>query len=60
MLDGVTIEKPETVTIDAPVRIAADTVVEPFAQILGRTRIGADCRIGACSVIRDSTSGDRR
>ena len=55
MRDGVTIEKPETVTIDAPVRIAPDTIVEPFAQILGRTKIGEDCRIGACSVIRDST-----
>ena len=34
MLAGVTIEKPETVTIDAGVEIGMDTVVEPFAQIL--------------------------
>lgn len=54
MLDGVTIEKPETVTVDADVQIAADTLIEPFAQILGRTIIGEDCRIGACSIIRDS------
>jgi bifunctional UDP-N-acetylglucosamine pyrophosphorylase/glucosamine-1-phosphate N-acetyltransferase len=54
MLDGVTIEKPETVTVDAAVRIGHDTIVEPFAQILGSTEIGEDCRIGACSVIRDS------
>jgi bifunctional UDP-N-acetylglucosamine pyrophosphorylase / glucosamine-1-phosphate N-acetyltransferase len=54
MLDGVTIEKPETVTIDAGVTIASDTVVEPFAQILGKTEIGEDCHIGACSIVRDS------
>lgn len=54
MLAGVTIEKPETVTIDALVNVAPDTIVEPFAQILGHTEIGEDCRIGACSIIRDS------
>ncbi len=59
MLGGVTIEKPETVTIDAGVRISPDSIVEPFAQILGNTKIGGDCRIGACSVIRDSKLADR-
>jgi bifunctional UDP-N-acetylglucosamine pyrophosphorylase / glucosamine-1-phosphate N-acetyltransferase len=54
MLDGVTIEKPETVTIDTGVTIAPDTVVEPFAQILGHSKIGEDCQIGACSIVRDS------
>jgi len=54
MLCGVTIEKPETVTIDQPVRIGSDTIVQPFAQILGRTEIGEDCRIGACSIVQNS------
>jgi bifunctional UDP-N-acetylglucosamine pyrophosphorylase/glucosamine-1-phosphate N-acetyltransferase len=54
MRDGVTIEKPETVTIDAGVSIAPDTVLEPFTQILGKTEIGEDCHIGACSILRDS------
>ncbi len=54
MLDGVTVEKPETVTIDAGVEIGFDTVIEPFARILGRSAIGEDCRIGACSIVRDS------
>ncbi len=58
MLEGVTIEKPETVTIDDGVHIGMDTVVEPFAQILGNTEIGADCRIGVCSIIQDSYLGD--
>jgi len=58
MLSGVTIEKPETVTIDGGVRIGIDTVIEPFTRILGATAIGENCRIGASSVIENSTLGD--
>ncbi len=58
MLAGVTIEKPETVTVDPDVSIGMDTIVEPFAQILGRTTIGENCRIGACAVIEDSELAD--
>jgi len=58
MLDGVTIEKPETVTIDGSVQIGRDTIVEPFAQILGNTVIGEDCRIGACSIVANSKLAD--
>jgi bifunctional UDP-N-acetylglucosamine pyrophosphorylase/glucosamine-1-phosphate N-acetyltransferase len=54
MLAGVTIEKPETVTVDPDVSIGMDTIVEPFAQILGHTTIGENCRIGACSIVQDS------
>ncbi len=38
MLAGVTIEKPETVTIDSDVRIGRDTVVGPFCPNSGRHR----------------------
>jgi len=55
MLAGVTIEKPETVSIDVDVRIGQDTVVEAFAQILGSTVIGEDCRVGASSILRNAT-----
>jgi bifunctional UDP-N-acetylglucosamine pyrophosphorylase/glucosamine-1-phosphate N-acetyltransferase len=58
MLSGVTIERPETVTIDNSVRIGMDTVVEPFTQILGNTSIGENCRIGACSIVADCQLGD--
>jgi bifunctional UDP-N-acetylglucosamine pyrophosphorylase / glucosamine-1-phosphate N-acetyltransferase len=54
MLAGVTIEKPETVTIDMPAAIGADTIVGPFTHILGHTEIGEDCRIGAGCVIESS------
>jgi bifunctional UDP-N-acetylglucosamine pyrophosphorylase/glucosamine-1-phosphate N-acetyltransferase len=58
MLEGVTIERPETVTIDGQVRIGEDSIIEPFARILGRTTIGADCRIGAGSIVDSSELGD--
>jgi bifunctional UDP-N-acetylglucosamine pyrophosphorylase/glucosamine-1-phosphate N-acetyltransferase len=58
MLEGVTIEKPETVAIDAGARIGMDTVVGPFAQILGDTEIGENCRIGAGAILRDSVLAD--
>lgn len=54
MQGGVTIEKPETVTVDAAVRMGIDCTVGPFAQILGNSEIGDDCEIGACSIVRDS------
>jgi bifunctional UDP-N-acetylglucosamine pyrophosphorylase/glucosamine-1-phosphate N-acetyltransferase len=57
MLAGVTIEKPETVTIDACVRIGPDSIVEPFAQILGASELGEECHIGACSILRNAKLG---
>ncbi|HBY60565.1 MAG TPA: UDP-N-acetylglucosamine diphosphorylase/glucosamine-1-phosphate N-acetyltransferase [Solibacterales bacterium] len=59
MLAGVTVEKPETVTVDAGVEVGQDTVIEAFAQLLGATRIGADCHVGACSILCDATLGDQ-
>ena len=59
MLAGVTIEKPETVTIDPDVSIGADTVIGPFTQILGNTRMGEECTVGACSIVEDSEVGDQ-
>lgn len=54
MLSGVTIEKPETVTVDPDVRIGMDTVIGPFARITGQTVIGEDCKIGACAILHDA------
>jgi bifunctional UDP-N-acetylglucosamine pyrophosphorylase/glucosamine-1-phosphate N-acetyltransferase len=58
MADGVTIFYPQTCVIDCDVEIGADTVVEPFVQILGKTRIGGDCRIRSYTVISDSVISD--
>jgi bifunctional UDP-N-acetylglucosamine pyrophosphorylase/glucosamine-1-phosphate N-acetyltransferase len=54
MAAGVTIYRPETCVIDCEVEIGPDTIVEPFVQILGRTRIGSGCRIRSFSVISES------
>ena len=58
MAQGVTIYRPETCMIDAEVEIGADTVVEPFVQLLGTTRIGSECLIRSYTVIENSTLGD--
>ena len=59
MLSGVTIERPETVTIDMHVQVGVDTVVEPFARLLGSTAIGEDCRVGAGAILESSALADR-
>ncbi|MBV8113688.1 MAG: bifunctional UDP-N-acetylglucosamine diphosphorylase/glucosamine-1-phosphate N-acetyltransferase GlmU, partial [Silvibacterium sp.] len=58
MAQGVVILRPETTVIDATVEIGPDTVIEPFVQLLGETRIGQDCRIRSYSVVENSTVGD--
>jgi bifunctional UDP-N-acetylglucosamine pyrophosphorylase/glucosamine-1-phosphate N-acetyltransferase len=58
MAAGVTIFNPSTCVIDSDVEIAADTIIEPFVQILGRSRIGSGCRIRSYNVIEDSELAD--
>ena len=58
MDNGVTIFKPETVLIDAGVTIGADTIIEPFVQLLGETSIGEDCLIRSYSVLTNMRLGD--
>jgi bifunctional UDP-N-acetylglucosamine pyrophosphorylase/glucosamine-1-phosphate N-acetyltransferase len=58
MAQGVTILRPETSVIDARVLVGADTVIEPFVQLLGATAIGEACRIRSYSVIEDSMLAD--
>jgi bifunctional UDP-N-acetylglucosamine pyrophosphorylase / glucosamine-1-phosphate N-acetyltransferase len=59
MAAGVSIYRPETCVIDPDVEIGADTILEPFVQVLGRSRIGSDCRIRSFCVISDSQMADR-
>jgi bifunctional UDP-N-acetylglucosamine pyrophosphorylase/glucosamine-1-phosphate N-acetyltransferase len=58
MAAGVTILYPQTCVIDNDVEIGADTVIEPFVQLRGSTRIGSDVRIGSYSVIQSCEIGD--
>jgi bifunctional UDP-N-acetylglucosamine pyrophosphorylase/glucosamine-1-phosphate N-acetyltransferase len=58
MSEGVTIFKPETCVIDHDVIVGADTIIEPYVQLLGPTRIGSECRIRSYSVVQSSILGD--
>jgi len=58
MASGATIFFPQTCVIDADVEVGPDTIIEPFVQLLGTTRIGSDCRVRSYSVISNSKIGD--
>jgi bifunctional UDP-N-acetylglucosamine pyrophosphorylase/glucosamine-1-phosphate N-acetyltransferase len=58
MAEGVTIFRPDTCVIDAEVTVGPDTVIEPYVQLLGATRIGSDCRVRSYSVVQQSVLGD--
>ena len=58
MDEGVTIFYPQTCVIDSDVEVGADTVIEPFVQLRGKTKVGADCRIRSYSVINNTEIGD--
>lgn len=58
MLAGVTIERPETVTIDHSVEIGQDTIIGSFTQLLGKTKIASNCQIGALSILESAQIGE--
>jgi len=58
MAAGVTIFRPETCIIDAEVEVGPDTIIEPFVQLLGATRIGSDCLLRSYSVVENCTLGN--
>src|ERR1700681_3424378 len=55
---GVTIEMPETVSIDPEVTVGADSRIEPCVQLLGKTRIGSGCTIRTGSILADAVLED--
>jgi bifunctional UDP-N-acetylglucosamine pyrophosphorylase/glucosamine-1-phosphate N-acetyltransferase len=58
MAQGVTIFRPETCVIDAEVTVGPDTIIEPYVQLLGETKIGTECKIRSYSVIQRSILGN--
>jgi bifunctional UDP-N-acetylglucosamine pyrophosphorylase / glucosamine-1-phosphate N-acetyltransferase len=58
MRDGVTITDPRTTIIDELVEIGRDTRIEAGVQVLGRSRIGANCHLQSYSIISESTLRD--
>lgn len=57
MLAGVTVERPETVTVDLDVEAEQDSVLEAFVQLRGRTKIGEGSVVGACSILSNALVG---
>lgn len=57
MAAGVVVVLPDTVIVDDGVQVGSGTVLEPFTQLLGTTRVGSNCRIRSFSVVEDSTLG---
>jgi bifunctional UDP-N-acetylglucosamine pyrophosphorylase/glucosamine-1-phosphate N-acetyltransferase len=55
---GATLVKPETITLDETVVLGQDAVVEPFATLTGRTRVGRGSRIGQGCVLHDTEVGE--
>jgi bifunctional UDP-N-acetylglucosamine pyrophosphorylase/glucosamine-1-phosphate N-acetyltransferase len=58
MESGVTIELPETVVVDPDVTVGPDTILEPGVQLLGKTRVGANCTIRTGSILADTRVED--
>ena len=58
MAQGVTIFRPETSVIDAQVEIGPDTVLQPFVQLLGNTKVGSNCRIASYNVLENALLSD--
>jgi bifunctional UDP-N-acetylglucosamine pyrophosphorylase/glucosamine-1-phosphate N-acetyltransferase len=55
---GVTVVDPATTWVDVDVTIGRDSVIAPGTQLLGHTRVGANCRIGPDTTLADVTVGD--
>jgi bifunctional UDP-N-acetylglucosamine pyrophosphorylase / glucosamine-1-phosphate N-acetyltransferase len=58
MAAGVTIQLPETVLVDPDVAAGEDCTLEPGVQLLGKTKLGARCKIATGSVLADAILGD--
>jgi bifunctional UDP-N-acetylglucosamine pyrophosphorylase / glucosamine-1-phosphate N-acetyltransferase len=58
MESGVTVWRADTCVIDPEVEVGPGTVIEPFVQLLGNTKVGAGCHIRSFSVIENCTIAD--
>jgi bifunctional UDP-N-acetylglucosamine pyrophosphorylase/glucosamine-1-phosphate N-acetyltransferase len=58
MESGVTVRRADTCVIDPEVEVGPGTVIEPYVQLLGQTKIGSGCHIRSFSVIENCTIAD--
>jgi len=59
MEEGVRFVMPETTYIEAGVKIANDTVIEPNCYLAGSTTIGSGCHVGPGAALYDCRLGER-
>ncbi len=57
-MQGVTVEKPDTVRIEATVNLGVDVVIQAGCYLIGSTRVGDGCRVGPNAVLVDAWLDD--
>jgi len=57
--NGVSVEQPETVRIEASVSIGVDTVIRAGTHLIGSTRVGDECFVGPYAILMDAWLDDR-
>jgi bifunctional UDP-N-acetylglucosamine pyrophosphorylase / glucosamine-1-phosphate N-acetyltransferase len=55
---GVTVWRADTCVIDPEVEVGPGTVIEPFVQLLGKTKVGSGCHIRSFSVVEGCNLAD--
>lgn len=58
MLQGVTMNNPETICVSPESSIENDTILEPFVSISESSRIGRSCRIGQGAILKNCQIGE--
>lgn len=58
MLEGVTMQSPDTITVSPQTSVGRDCLLMPGVQLLGKSTIGNRCTIGNGAIIHDCTLGN--
>ncbi len=59
MLQGVSMNKPETIRVCPESSIEKDTLLDPLVSISDKCRIGQSCRIGQGAILQNCQIGDK-
>ena len=59
MLQGVSMNNPETISVSPESSIERDTILDPLVSISDGSRIGHSCRIGQGAILKNCQIGDK-
>jgi len=59
MLQGISMNNPETISVSPESSIEKDTILDPLVSISDRSRIGRSCRIGQGAIVKNCQIGDK-